>query len=121
LSVIKRPAETDPAVVQPTGTDPDDESYCVCGWPWTLLLPRGRPDGQLFRMVVLCTDGSVDQVPQPTHCGSMSYCGAVDRYPDTRDMGYPFSRPFTRTIADTFLSLDAAAGRSFTIRHLGQQ
>ena len=121
MSVIKRPAETDPAAVQPSGTDPEDESYCVCGWPWTLLLPRGRPDGMQFRMVVLCTDGAVDQVPQPTHCGSMSYCGAVDRYPDTRDMGYPFSRPFTGTITDTFLSLGAAAGRSFAIRHLGQQ
>ena len=126
VSVIKRPAETDPAQVQAGGTDPDDESYCVCGWPWTLLLPRGRPDGMTFRMIVICTDGALDQVPQPTHCGSMSYCGAVDRYPDLRDMGYPFARPLGATITQTFAAADAAAttaaaGRTFTIRHLGQQ
>jgi hypothetical protein len=23
----------------------------------------------------------------------MSFCGAADRYPDARDMGYPFARP----------------------------
>jgi hypothetical protein len=119
LSVVKRPAETDPSQVEPAGTDPDDESYCECGWPWTLALPRGTTDGMPFRMIVLCTDGALDQVPAPGHCGSMSYCGAVDRYPDTRDMGYPFSRPFAAPIADTVLALSAAAGRSFTIRHTG--
>ena len=36
--------------------------------------------------------------------------------PDVRDMGYPFSRPFTMPITDTFLALDNAAGRNLTIR-----
>jgi hypothetical protein len=51
----------------------------------------------------------------------MSYCGAVDRYPDTRDMGYPFSRPFApgaTAIQDTFMALECAAARSITIRHV---
>jgi hypothetical protein len=69
-----------------------------------------------FRLLVLLTDATRDQVPEPGDCGSMSYCGAADRYPDARDMGYPFSRPFTGPIADTFLALDNAAGRTLTIR-----
>jgi hypothetical protein len=47
----------------------------------------------------------------------MSFCGAVERYPDTRDMGYPFSRPFARPISATILDVPSAAGRSLTIRH----
>ena len=119
FTVVKRPAETDPGNVQAGGGDPNDESYCDCGWPWTLLLPRGRPDGMPFRMMAICTNGTIDQVPQPTHCGSMSYCGAVDRYPDTRDMGYPFARKFAQSITSTIVSQGSAAGRSFTIKHLG--
>jgi hypothetical protein len=69
-----------------------------------------------FRLLVLLTDAAQDQVPQPGHCGSMSYCGAADRYPDVRDMGFPFSRPFRAPIADTFLALDNAAGRRLMIR-----
>jgi hypothetical protein len=52
----------------------------------------------------------------------MSYCGAVDRYPDTRDMGYPFSRPFAgpkaTAIRDTILALPSAAARTVSIRHV---
>lgn len=62
----------------------------------------------VFRLLDLLSDATKDQVPEPGHCGSMSYCGAADRYPDARDMGYPFSRPFTRPIADTFLALNNA-------------
>jgi peptidoglycan/xylan/chitin deacetylase (PgdA/CDA1 family) len=69
-----------------------------------------------FRLLVLLTDAATDQVPEPGHCGSMSYCGAADCYPDARDMGYPFSRPFPKPITDTFLTLDNAAGRNLTIR-----
>jgi hypothetical protein len=46
----------------------------------------------------------------------MSYCGATDRYPDMRDVGYPFSRPFQKPVTETFLALDNAAGRRLTIR-----
>jgi hypothetical protein len=73
-----------------------------------------------FRLLVLGTDAAIDGVEHPEHCGSMSYCGAVDRYPDTRDMGYPFSRPFgpaASAISDRIVALDSAAARTVTIRH----
>jgi len=120
-SIVKRPVEKSPAAVIPGGTDPEERSYCDCGWPYTLLLPRGDPDGMPFRLLVLATDAAVDAVEQPDHCGSMSYCGAVDRYPDARDMGYPFSRPFgaqPSSISDGIVALHSAAGRTVKIRHV---
>jgi hypothetical protein len=73
--------------------------------------------------MVICTDAAVDQVPAAAQCGSMSWCGAVDRYPDTRDMGYPFARPFSGSAAnavrDTIVRLPHAAARTVTIRHTG--
>jgi hypothetical protein len=118
-SVIKTPADKDPAnLAEPGPGDEDGGSYCQCGWPYTLLLPRGTETGMRFRLLVFLSDARVDQVPRPGHCGSMSYCGAADRYPDTRDMGYPFSRKFEGSIEDTFHALGNAAGRSFTIKSL---
>jgi hypothetical protein len=121
-SVVKRPAETSPADVSAGGGDPDENSYCDCGWPYTLLLPRGKQDGMEYRLLVLCTDAAVDRVSHAEHCGSMSFCGAVDRYPDARDMGYPFSRPFAgpkpTAIRDAILALPSAAARTVSIRHL---
>jgi hemocyanin-like protein len=120
-SIIKRPAETSPAAVIPGDADPDERSYCDCGWPYTLLLPRGTAQGMPFRLAVLITDATIDQLAEPEHCGSMSYCGAVDRYPDARDMGYPFCRPFAgppaTAIEDTIAGLDSATARSVAIRH----
>jgi hypothetical protein len=117
FSVVKKPAETDPETVLAGAMDPTDPDYCDCGWPYTLLLPRGTPEGMAFRLTVFCTDATRDLVRSSSECGSMSFCGAVERYPDTRDMGYPFSRPFARSIADTILDVPSAAGRSLTIRH----
>jgi hypothetical protein len=121
-SVVKRPAETSPGAVSAGGGDPDENSYCDCGWPYTLLLPRGKQDGMAYRLLVLCTDATVDRTSHAEHCGSMSYCGAVDRYPDTRDMGYPFSRPFAgpkpTAIRDAILALPSAAARTVSIRHV---
>jgi Hemocyanin, ig-like domain/Hemocyanin, copper containing domain len=119
-SVVKRPVDISPARVPRGGSDPNENSYCDCGWPYTLLLPRGKPEGMPFRLLVLCTDATIDRVTHAEHCGSMSYCGAVDRYPDTRDMGYPFSRPFgpePNAIRDKILGLDCAAARTVSIRH----
>jgi hypothetical protein len=122
-SIVKRPNETSPATVTEGGSGPDEKSYCDCGWPYTLLLPRGKPEGMPFRLLVLCTDAAIDRVTHQEHCGSMSYCGAVDRYPDTRDMGYPFSRPFdgpaATAVQDKIVALDSAAARTVTIRHTG--
>jgi hypothetical protein len=120
-AIVKRPAEVSPAAVMPAGVDPDERSYCDCGWPYTLLLPRGTPDGMSCRLLALCTDAAIDEVGHAEHCGSMSYCGAVDRYPDTRDMGYPFCRPFAGPAAtgirDAIVELDSFAARTVTIRH----
>jgi hypothetical protein len=119
-SIVKRPAETSPAAVIPSGNEPDERSYCDCGWPYTLLLPRGTSEGMQFRLLALATDATIDHLQDPEQCGSMSYCGAVDRYPDTRDMGYPFSRPFgsaESAISDRIVALDSAAARTVNIRH----
>jgi hypothetical protein len=117
FSVVKKPAETDPGTALDGAGDPSDQNYCDCGWPYALLLPRGTPGGMMFRLAVFCTDGARDLVRPSAECGSMSFCGAVERYPDTRDMGYPFSRPFGQPVAETILGLPSAAGRSLTIRH----
>ena len=122
-SVIKRPAETSPVAIdsRPASAEP---SYCDCGWPYTLLLPRGTAGpGMQFRLMVMFTDAATDRVVQPGPCGSMSFCGARDRYPDTREMGYPFARPFAGTpataIRDFVLGQSSAAARTVTIRHAG--
>lgn len=116
FSVIKRPAEVDPSAVIEGGTDPDEQGYCVCGWPWTLVIPRGTPNGSDYRLIVICTDATIDQVPTAGHCGSMSFCGAVNGYPDTRDMGYPFSRPIPGGVS-ALLAQQNIGGRALTIRH----
>ncbi len=122
-SVVKRPVDLSPAGVLGNGGGPEENSYCDCGWPYTLLLPRGTPAGMSCRLMVVCTDADLDQVPEQESCGSMSFCGAVDRYPDTRDMGYPFARPFTgptaTAIRDTIIALPSAAARTVTVRHTG--
>ncbi len=122
-SVVKRPVDTSPAAALGGGSGPDEDSYCDCGWPYTLLLPRGIPAGLPFRLMVICTDAALDQVPAAGQCGSMSFCGAVDRYPDTRDMGYPFARPFAGSAAnavrDAIVRTPSAAARTVTIRHTG--
>jgi len=70
---------------------------------------------------VICTDAAVDRIAPAEHCGSMSFCGAVERYPDTRDMGYPFSRPFVgpkaSAIRSAIVGLPSAAARTVSIRH----
>lgn len=118
FSVVKKPAETDPQSVLDGEADPNDPDYCDCGWPYTLLLPRGTGDGLDLRLAVICTDANRDLVRPSAGCGSMSFCGAVDRYPDTRDMGFPFSRPFAGSIRGTLIALPSAAGRSFVVRHV---
>ena len=102
-SVIRRPVvdPSDIRDIEPSG-NPDD-GYCECGWPYHLLLPRGTAAGMYFRLFALVTDGDIDLVPGPEHCGSMSFCGVRNEYPDQRPMGYPFDRPFQR--GETFQAL----------------
>jgi hypothetical protein len=120
-AVIKRPAETSLSSVGGGGSGPQEDTYCDCGWPYSLLLPRGDAHGMEFRMLVACTDATVDQIGRGGDCGSMSYCGAVDRYPDSRDMGYPFARPFSgpaaNAVRETVVAQPHMAARTITIRH----
>lgn len=124
-SVIKKPAVRPPgSFEQPASTgDPthdDAQNYCNCGWPYNLLLPRGTHAGMNFRLLVMITDGDKDHVADDSSCGSMSYCGAKDKYPDTRSMGYPFDRPFpqNKPIAQTIAAHNNMATRDITIKWL---
>jgi hypothetical protein len=125
-SVIRKPAvktlgPVEIPVVDPQAGAPDPnapENYCDCGWPYNLLLPRGTRAGMGFRLFVMLTDWHKDQVPSDSACGSMSYCGAKDKYPDVRDMGYPFDRPFAvnKSIAQTIAKRHNIATRDITIK-----
>ena len=48
-------------------------NYCSCGWPYSLLVPRGTEEGMPFRLAVVCTDWSFDQVESDESCGSLSF------------------------------------------------
>ncbi|MBG6200183.1 hypothetical protein IWQ48_001301 [Labrenzia sp. EL_13] len=107
-SVIRKDRNAPNGVIDPsavtdiiTPADPTDyDGYCTCGWPHHLLLPRGTEKGQGFKLFVVITDWRIDYVPEDGACGSMSFCGARDRYPDTRPMGYPFDREFATEYED---------------------
>jgi hypothetical protein len=93
-----------------------EANYCTCGWPYNLLLPRGTAAGMPFRLIVVCSDLAIDQVGGDEGCGSLSFCGARDRYPDRRPMGYPFDQPFADAIPDVVMANASMAFRDFTIR-----
>jgi len=68
--------------------------FCECGWPYNLLFPCGTASGEPYKICVFISDNNVDQQGIRTRCGSLSYCGAQgQRYPDQRQMGYPFATP----------------------------
>ncbi len=107
----------------PTGTaaqieETEEANYCTCGWPYNLLLPRGNVEGMPFRLAIVCTDWEIDRTPlEEVHpCGSVSFCGARDVYPDVRPMGYPFDRPLTSSISGAILANDNMAFRDIAIR-----
>ena len=118
-AVIRKPALRPADLSASDQPSPNRESqpWCDCGWPYTLLLPRGTGDGMKFRLFVMLSDGDDLRVPpQPGKCSSISYCGLQDQvYPD-RYMGYPFSRPFRDGIAAAVEACDNVAWRSITIR-----
>lgn len=74
-----------------------------------------------FRLMGLLTDWDKDKVGEDSTCGSMSFCGARDRYPDSRGMGYPFDRPFSngQSILQTIRAHNNMAARDIKI-HDGQ-
>ncbi len=116
-SVVKKPAE--PELHPDLLADADGDPRCDCGWPYSLLLPKGTEAGMPFRLMVVLTDAALDSIAAPGTCGSLSFCGARDAlYPDRRDMGYPFDRPWSGAIADVTAATPCLAGRSLTIRHV---
>lgn len=119
-AVIRKPATKPPGPLRhsprrPTG-EFDEDSYCECGWPYNLLLPRGTSAGMPFWVLAVVTDAAQDAV-QESPCGSMSFCGAKDRYPDRKPMGYPFDRPVEGGPL-AVCGWPNAAARSFTIRRV---
>ncbi|KAJ3057104.1 Polyphenol oxidase 1 [Rhizophlyctis rosea] len=127
--VVARPADLSSVIRKPAQKNEDEmddrtdsqlggrgDAYCDCGWPFNMLVPRGNPQGQPFRIVVLATDWNKDQVPNREGCGSMSFCGAKDKYPDSREMGYPFNRRFEGSIADAVAKNAAWASRDIHIK-----
>ncbi|CAG8447547.1 3403_t:CDS:10 [Dentiscutata erythropus] len=93
--------------------------FCDCGWPYNLIIPRGKKEGLNFKLIVFITDGTDDLVPTYDECGSTLLCGAhywKDKIPDIRPLGYPFDRPFkNNSYKLTFEGLSNAAIRDFTI------
>ena len=117
-SVIKRRGVTAPGA-EVLAADAADQ-WCDCGWPYSLLLPSGASDAQgtSFKLMVAVTDHEQDREPDHVRtCGSMSYCGALENYPDRRRMGYPFDRPFAEgTIAETIVAAPSLSVADLTIR-----
>ncbi|KAJ8926016.1 hypothetical protein NQ315_009871 [Exocentrus adspersus] len=82
---------------RPTGGDALAQfNFCGCGWPQHMLIPKGTPEGmpcQLFVMISNYADDRVDQDVSGICNDAESFCGIKDRkYPDRRNMGYPFDR-----------------------------
>jgi len=68
-----------------------------CGIPNRMLLPKGKPDGMEFALVLAVTDGSYDathdDAESSEHGGTHAHCGSHgDTYPDKRPMGFPMDR-----------------------------
>ncbi|XP_055610031.1 phenoloxidase 8-like [Uranotaenia lowii] len=86
---------------------PNAENYrfCNCGWPDHLLLPKGSPEGLPYDLFVMISDYKGDSINQEfdehVNCNdSHSYCGLRDqRYPDRRNMGYPFDRTVPKEVS----------------------
>jgi tyrosinase len=113
-SVIKRKGVDAPGATPPGNGD----AWCDCGWPYTLLLPSGAssPSGSEFKLAVVLTDWTSDNAGEPSSCGSMSYCGSRQRYPDNREMGYPFNRPFANGVLATLAAQPNIVVRDLSIR-----
>lgn len=89
-----------------------DQAWCECGLPYRLLLPRGGgASGMSFRFFVLLTDALEDGLANEdglSGCGSVSYCAKKDStWPDNKEMGFPFNRPFPNAEGDTIAAFFA--------------
>lgn len=74
----------------------DGKDQCNCGWPEYLLLPRGKPEGMTFRLIVFVSNWQEDKLHDDVSClckGSPSYCRYLyQKVADKRPIGYPFDR-----------------------------
>ncbi|WP_373475678.1 tyrosinase family protein [Sphingorhabdus sp.] len=117
-SVIRRPVFEPHHVTDvnylPEQDDPEYNPFCECGWPYHLLIPRGTVEGMQFALLAVIT-GDDNLVPQG-HCGSISFCGARDQYPDIKPMGYPFDRPLAKPIRELVADTPTMAMRFITIK-----
>lgn len=115
-AVVKKPAEA--VLSSELVADVDGDPRCDCGWPYTLLYPRGTEAGMRFRLMAVLTDAALDSVTPPGTCGSLSFCGARDAaYPDQRDMGYPFHVPWSDSISAITASTPSISARDVTIKY----
>jgi hypothetical protein len=115
-TVIRRPAFEPEHVTDlhyPMGDPHEDGSFCECGWPYHLLVPRGSKAGMRFALLAIVTR---DELPKQGGCGSMSFCGVRDEYPDPRPMGYPFDRPLAKPLTELARDEASFALRFVTIR-----
>ncbi|KAJ1534073.1 Polyphenol oxidase 1 [Nowakowskiella sp. JEL0078] len=124
-SVIRKPAQKTVEQMDDRRDEDDglnrsgsDGQYCDCGWPFNMLIPKGSSEGIPFKLSVLATDWNKDNVPTNTGCGSMSFCGAKDKYPDSREMGYPFIRKFEKSVTETIASVPSWAVKDVVIRNV---
>ncbi|GBB88162.1 hypothetical protein RclHR1_01470010 [Rhizophagus clarus] len=96
------------------------EAFYDCGWPYHLLLPRGRRGGMKFKLLVFISDWSQDKVPRKSRFGSISFGGnesLYSKYPDNKPMGYPLDRPFkNNSYQETFAGLNNAIIRDVSIK-----
>lgn len=94
-AVVRHPVQTTASLegTEPPQNELGTSAECRCGWPYTLLLPRGTSEGLEVRFIALFTSG--DDLKESIHDpNSASYCGLRDgEYPDKRPMGFPFDRP----------------------------
>ncbi len=118
-SVVRKPALKSEDLTAEDGASAARaaQAWCDCGWPYTVLLPRGTKNGMNFRLLVMCSDGDKLTLPDhPESCTSLSYCGLENKdYPDRMAMGYPFDRRFDRSITETVQKYDNWAWRTIEI------
>ena len=107
----------------------NSKSFCGCGWPLNLLIPRGTPTGMKADLFVLVTDWEKDAYDKDAEfTGGAAYCGKSGKpYPDKKPMGYPFDRNFKfhkrdfSTLQDVVGVIPNSATIPVTIKFLGQE
>jgi tyrosinase len=118
-SVVRKPALKPKDLTSTDEPDPKTEqsTWCDCGWPYTMLVPRGTKEGAPYRIFVMLSFGDEITMPPANQCcSSVSYCGLEDKpYPDTMDMGFPFDRPFPNGVMPTIAKYQNMATRPIRI------